>query len=143
MGSNDTTFPTDGEGPIREVQLNAFYIDKYAVSNADFQAFIKATNYVTEAEQFKWSYVFHLFLDKNHPPTQGVANAPWWRQVFGANWQNPEGPSSSIEDRLDHPVTHVSWNDAVAYLGGQTLTYRSRVGVRCAWRLRASYVPVG
>ena len=115
MGSNDTTFPTDGEGPVREVQVNAFYIDKYAVSNADFQVFIEATNYITEAEQFKWSYVFHLFLAEDHPPTQGVASAPWWRQVFGASWRHPEGPSSSIEGRMDHPVTHVSWNDAVAY----------------------------
>ena len=61
MGSNDSTFPADGEGPVREVRINSFWIDKYAVSNADFAAFVEDSNYKTEAETFRWSYVFHLF----------------------------------------------------------------------------------
>jgi formylglycine-generating enzyme len=44
-----------------------------------------------------------------------TARAPWWRQVFGADWRHPEGPHSSIEDRMNHPVVHVSWSDATAY----------------------------
>ena len=115
MGSEDKTFPTDGEAPIREVKLDGFWIDKYAVSNADFKAFIEDTGFVTEAEKFNWSYVFHLFLPANFPPTQGVQSAPWWRQVFGADWQHPEGPQSTIEERLNHPVTNISWNDALCY----------------------------
>ena len=115
MGSSDPTFPTDGEGPIREVGVNPFYIDPHAVTNAQFAEFIKATGYVTEAEQFKWSYVFFQFLPDDYPPTKGVASAPWWRQIFGADWSHPEGANSTIDDRLDHPVVHVSWNDAQAY----------------------------
>jgi formylglycine-generating enzyme required for sulfatase activity len=46
------------------------------------------------------------------PPTQAVAAAPWWRAVEGADWRRPEGPHSSLEGRDDHPVLHVSWNDA-------------------------------
>jgi len=115
MGSEDKTFPADGEAPIRTVTLDDFWIDKYAVTNNDFKAFVEATDYRTEAEKFNWSYVFHLFLPENFPPTKGVQSAPWWRQVFGADWQHPEGPQSTIEDRLNHPVTHISWNDATAY----------------------------
>ncbi len=115
MGGTDSTFPTDGEGPVREVTLDSFFIEPFAVTNTEFKTFVDETNYKTEAETFGWSYVFHLFLDKNHPPTQGVASAPWWRQVFGAYWKTPEGPKSSIEKRMNHPVTHVSYNDALAY----------------------------
>ena len=41
----------------------------------------------------------------------------WWTWTPGANWRHPEGPGSSIEDRDDHPVVQVSWDDAVAYAG--------------------------
>jgi formylglycine-generating enzyme required for sulfatase activity len=44
-----------------------------------------------------------------------VVGAAWWRQVEGADWAHPEGPHSSLADRLDHPVIHVSWNDAQAF----------------------------
>lgn len=115
MGSDNATFPGDGEGPVRTVTLNPFWIDPYAVSNKQFAEFVESTGYRTEAEEFGWSYVFYQFLPRDHPPTQGVASAPWWRQVFGADWQHPEGPHSGLESRQNHPVVHVSWNDAVAY----------------------------
>ena len=47
--------------------------------------------------------------------TAVVKATPWWWAVEGANWRNPEGPDSTIEERGNHPVVHVSWNDAVAY----------------------------
>ncbi len=115
MGSDDGTFPADGEGPVRKIDLDPFWIDPYAVSNADFETFVLETGYITEAERFGWSYVFHQFLPKNFPPTRGVAAAPWWRQVYGACWNFPEGPQSNLQDRMNHPVVHVSWNDAVAF----------------------------
>lgn len=114
MGSDDKTFPSDGEGPVREITLDPFWMAETAVTNADFQIFVDATGYRTEAEQFGWSYVFHAFL----PPaleTKAVQVAPWWRQVFGAYWASPEGGESTIEKRLDHPVVHISWHDAAAY----------------------------
>ena len=115
MGSHDKSFPSDGEGPIRKVKVNPFWIDQYTVSNRDFSAFVDAIGYVTEAEKFGWSYVFYQFLAEDHPPTRAVQSAPWWRQVFGASWKHPEGVHSNLDKRANHPTVHVSWNDAVAY----------------------------
>ncbi len=119
MGTDsDIGFPEDGEGPVREVTLEPFYIDKYTVTNAEFIEFVQETGYTTDAERFGWSFVFKDFL---HPEAQSkvlqnVPGAPWWKAVEGANWLRPEGGHSTvIEDRLDHPVTHVSWYDAQAY----------------------------
>lgn len=115
MGSNDRSFPADGEGPVREVTVDGFWIDPYAVTNAQFAQFVQETGYVTEAEKFGWTFVFYQFLPDGFPPTRPVPGAPWWRQVFGASWQHPEGEQSDITNRQDHPVVQVSWNDAVAY----------------------------
>jgi len=115
MGSSDRSFPADGEGPVRQVTVDSFWIDPTAVSNLQFAAFVEATGYVTEAEQFKWSFVFAGFLPDDFPPTQAVAEAPWWRKVMGADWRHPEGPHSDFRGRENHPVVHVSWHDALTY----------------------------
>ncbi len=108
-------YDADGESPVHRVHVDAFEMAPVAVTNAWFSEFVAATGYETEAEQFGWSYVFAGFLPDRFPATRGVADAPWWRQVFGASWSHPEGPQSGIEIRGNHPVTHVSWNDAVAF----------------------------
>jgi formylglycine-generating enzyme required for sulfatase activity len=108
-------YPADGEEPVHEVTLSAYEMGATTVTNAQFAAFIEGTGYVTEAEQFGWSFVFAGFLPAGFPPTQAVAGSPWWRQVFGATWRSPEGPHSTIDGRGEHPVVHVSWNDAQAY----------------------------
>lgn len=117
MGSENGTYPADGEGPVREVTLSPFYIDVCAVTNRQFEKFVKATGYTTEAERFGWSFVFHLLLPeetraklKTHVP-----GLDWWWKTPGAHWRRPEGLASNIKDRMDHPVVHVSWNDAMAY----------------------------
>ncbi|MFE0514936.1 formylglycine-generating enzyme family protein [Streptomyces sp. NPDC058964] len=116
MGSHDKwAVPADGEGPVHDVTLGPYWIDRCAVSNADFGAFTAATGYVTEAERYGWSFVFAGLLPPGFPDTRAVAAAPWWRQVHGACWRHPEGPGSDLADRADHPVVHVSWNDAFAY----------------------------
>jgi formylglycine-generating enzyme len=116
IGSDDRwSYPEDGESPVKEVVVAAFAIGRHAVSNDDFSNFVEETGYVTDAERFGWSFVFAGLLPDDFPPTEGVARAPWWRKVEGAAWQHPEGPHSSIADRLDHPVVHVSWSDAGAY----------------------------
>jgi sulfatase modifying factor 1 len=107
--------PADGEGPIHCVRLSSFRIDPYAVTNARFSGFIGATGYVTDAERYGWSFVFGGLLPTGFPPTRAVAHAPWWRQVHGADWNHPEGPHSNLSGREDHPVVHVSWNDAMAF----------------------------
>lgn len=118
MGTEDQEgFPADGEGPIREVRVNPFYIDATTVTNKQFSKFIKETGYETEAERFGWSFVFHLLV----PPEvasklkQRVLGVEWWWKVPGASWRAPEGRGTHVRDRMDHPVVHVSWNDAAAY----------------------------
>lgn len=118
MGTEDKEgFPKDGEGPIRKVRLKPFAIDRYSVTNRQFKEFVDETGYVTEAEKFGWSFVFHLLPSKavKKRVKNVVHGVPWWLVVEGANWKKPEGPDSTIKKRLNHPVIHVSWNDAVAY----------------------------
>jgi sulfatase modifying factor 1 len=95
MGSEDRfAYRDDGEGPVRRVRVKPFRVDTHAVSNAEFARFVGETAYVTEAERFGWSFVFGGLLLDDFPPTHGVANTPWWRQVEGADWRHPEGPQS-------------------------------------------------
>ncbi|MCR2802704.1 formylglycine-generating enzyme family protein [Paenibacillus soyae] len=118
MGTNSPEgFPADGEGPARMVTIDSFQINPYAVTNADFGRFVEATGYVTEAERFGWSYVFHLLASAE--TKERVANVPqavpWWLVVHGAYWAAPEGLDSNISERMNHPVVHISWTDANAY----------------------------
>lgn len=118
MGTDDKEgFPADGEGPTRKVTLSSFLMDATAVTNKQFAAFIKETNYVTDAERFGWSYVFHSFvsMETGKKVTQVATQTPWWWVVEGADWCHPEGPDSHVDERLDHPAIHLSWHDADAY----------------------------
>lgn len=118
MGTNDKDqIKEDGEGLVRTVQLKPFRMDRYAVTNAQFKEFVEETGYRTDAERFGWSFVFYLLASENVKRTvrNVVQQTPWWLQVWGANWRHPEGLDSSIQDRLHHPVVHISWNDAQAY----------------------------
>ena len=116
MGDESTwAYPGDGEGPVHEVTVRAFAIDRCTVTNAAFAAFVDATGHLSEAERYGWSFVFGGFLPDDFPDTRGVVGAEWWRQVFGADWRHPDGPQSSLDDRMDHPVVHVSWTDAQSY----------------------------
>jgi formylglycine-generating enzyme required for sulfatase activity len=116
MGTADADgFPQDREGPVREVEVEPFWIDPLAVTNSRFAEFVEATGHLTEAEREGWSFVFGGLLPDDFPATRAIADATWWRQVMGADWRHPEGPQSGIDERLEHPVVHVSWNDAAAF----------------------------
>ncbi|MFF7498025.1 formylglycine-generating enzyme family protein [Streptomyces lavendulae] len=118
MGTEDPDgFPADGEGPVREAVVGAFRIAPTTVTNARFASFVKATGHVTDAESFGFSFVFDGFLTPAvAAASPAVAGTPWWRAVSGADWRRPEGPgSTSLTTRQEHPVVHVSWNDAQAY----------------------------
>ena len=118
MGTDyELGFLSDGEGPVREINLSEFYIDKYPITNLNFDKFCQNTGYLTEAEKYGWSFVFYkLISDKTKKNiSESVSNAPWWLKVDLANWRNPYGPDSNILDLENHPVVHISWNDALAY----------------------------
>lgn len=119
MGTDyEGAFPDDGEGPVREVKLDPFWIDRTPVTNELFARFVQETSYRTEAERFGWSFVFWAHIPQqrfSELVEDTVAAAPWWCKVSGATWRSPEGPGSNISSRAAHPVVHVSWNDAVSF----------------------------
>jgi serine/threonine-protein kinase len=103
MGSEELG---DDERPVRRVYLDDFWIDRYEVTNERFARFVAETGYQTEAET----------EDRGRG---WVWMGSEWEEVEGANWRHPRGPDSNseqgIEDKMDHPVVLVSWNDADAY----------------------------
>lgn len=117
MGTDDKLIPDDGEGPSRLVKVAPFAIDPFAVTNRWFEAFVSATGFVTEAERLGWSAVFAgLMADGAEQKERARARGTsWWFRVDGASWRHPDGPASSLDGRLDHPVVHASWNDAQAF----------------------------
>ena len=109
--------PGDGEGPTRRVTLGAYRIADTTVTNREFADFVRATRHITEAESAGISFVFYLQIapEARQRVRRVVRGLPWWLPLEHASWQRPEGPGSHLRDRLDHPVVHVSWNDAMAY----------------------------
>ena len=133
MGSEgEEAFPN--ERPVHRVRVDAFFMDKHPVSNAEFAAFVEATGYRTVAERpLDWEEMRKQVPPGTpRPPPEALAPGSlvfrptpgpvdlrrmdlWWHWVPGASWRHPEGPGSGIEDRMDHPVVHVAWEDAFAY----------------------------
>ena len=114
------------EGPVRDVEVRGFAIDRGPVTVMEFTRFVGETGYVTVAERppdpaaypgadpallVEGSAVFH--------PTPGPVPLDdpgrWWAHVPGANWRHPWGPNSDDSERQDHPVTQIAYEDAEAY----------------------------
>ena len=119
MGTNKLKYAVDGETPRRRVRVSSFYMDAFEVTNGEYAAFVDATGYKTDSEVYEWSFVFQSAI----PPaikktlTKAVLGVEWWLPVPGASWSEPEGPGTSVfeNNRTEHPVVHISWNDANAY----------------------------
>ncbi len=114
------------EKPVHEVTVGGFWMDRYEVTNEQFEKFIKATGYVTIAERKPKQEDFPDAPPEALVPGAIVFTPPpgdvplhnhmaWWRYVPGANWRHPEGPESDLKGREKHPVVQVAWFDAMAY----------------------------
>ena len=114
-GTDSPFLVVDEEGPLRTAKLKGFWMDSCAVTNARFAAFVADTGYVTEAEKFGDSFVFHGLLPQDDFFDKAVVAAPWWRAVPGACWHNPTGTKYPSQALADHPVVHISWHDAMAF----------------------------
>ena len=115
VGTSRPVLPIDGEALLREHKVASFEIDPFTVTNRWFAEFVAATGYVSEAERFGWSFVFHLLVADPAEPAQAVAGRNLvaqdrWRQLAFSG-----GAGSSVEARENHPVVHVSLNDARAF----------------------------
>ena len=136
MGSE--TGPHNDERPVHEVTLDGFWIDQTEITNSQFQKFVDATGYKTvgekapdrkeiEAQVPPGTPIYEellvpgsiCFNPKFDLKTLRKDIPDWAHQVWkyepGADWRHPTGSSSSIDDIMDHPVIHVSWEDAIAY----------------------------
>ena len=103
--SSPTTPEPPPEGMVRvpagavprsggELEVPTFDLDVYEVTNRDFAAFVDATGFVTEAERWGWSMVFHPEATANPAQEQRVPGTPWWLRVDGADWRRPRGPGA-------------------------------------------------
>ncbi|MDQ3623747.1 MAG: formylglycine-generating enzyme family protein [Verrucomicrobiota bacterium] len=133
MGTDDPTTsfcggrdPMPDARPIHRVYVDGFWMDQTEVTNEQFAAFVKATNYVTVAERKPRAEDF-----PGAPPEALVPGSlvftptpgrvaldnftQWWRYQPGADWRHPQGPGSSIAGKDKHPVVHVAHEDALAY----------------------------
>lgn len=132
----------EDEAPRHKVELDGYWMDVAEVTNAQFAEFVAMTGHITYAEKaltreelarsgidgelvpddklVPSSLIFNTAFDREHLRR----DLPQWENQLweyrpGADWRHPEGPDSSIEMRMEHPVVHVNWEDAVAYLNWQ------------------------
>jgi formylglycine-generating enzyme required for sulfatase activity len=123
MGS-DRHYPE--EAPAHTVSVDGFWMDRYTVTNRDFDRFVRATGHVTLAERPADPKLYPganaellvpssiVFL-KPSGPVDLRNHYNWWTYVAGADWRHPRGPRSSLQGLWDHPVVHVAFEDAEAY----------------------------
>lgn len=103
---------TADASPLLEQKITGFWMQRYEVTNAQFDLFCRQTGYMTQAEKTGGSYVF--VMDAS-PDSLSIPGTPWWRFTEGADWRHPQGKNSNISDKSFNPVAHVSHTDACAY----------------------------
>jgi formylglycine-generating enzyme required for sulfatase activity len=123
MGS-DNYYPE--EKPVHRVSVDSFYIDRYPVTNEEYEKFVDDTGYITVAERPLHPEDYPgakpellvpgaLVFRKSNGPVDLKSYFNWWAWVPGANWKHPLGPGSNLKGLSDHPVVHVAYEDAEAY----------------------------
>lgn len=101
---------TVSPAPAHTVHVDAFRMGIAPVSVREFARFVEATGYVTTAERVGSSWVW-----QGDPSVREPGQDHLWFQVPGASWAHPLGPGSDVSSKADHPVTHVSRADCLAY----------------------------
>jgi formylglycine-generating enzyme required for sulfatase activity len=123
MGS-DHHYPE--ETPAHPVTVEGFWMDRCAVTNAEFGRFVEATGHVTVAERAPDHAAYPGADPAQLLPASAVFRKPrrpvplndpyqWWINVPMASWRHPRGPQSSLKGLDAHPVVHIAWADAEAY----------------------------
>jgi formylglycine-generating enzyme len=123
MGS-DHHYPE--EAPAHDVRVNGFWLDRYAVTNADFRRFVDDTGHVTLAERPANPDDYpgakpqlltpsSVMFQKADGPVDLGNHFEWWTYTAGADWRHPRGPGRSLEGLWQHPVVHVAYGDVVAF----------------------------
>lgn len=117
---------TIDSNPIHTVYVDGFLMDEHEVTNAEFAKFVKATGYITIAEQVPTKEEFPDAPEENLKAGSVVFTPPsvvttlddyllWWSFIYEANWLHPEGPGSTIDGKENYPVVQIAWEDAMAY----------------------------
>ena len=133
MGS-DKPESYNNEKPVHRVVVSSFFMDKYEVTNHQFLQFVNETGYTTTAEKkIRWGEMARQLPDGTLKPPDSLLEpgslifkassypiplndeSSWWEWKRGASWKHPLGKNSSIKKIMDHPVVHISWDDACAY----------------------------
>lgn len=123
------------EKPAHKVAVDGFFMDITEVTNDEFKKFIDETDYITQAERkIDWEEMKKQVPEGTPKPHDSIMQpgsltfkktkssvsnlydfSQWWRWTIGANWKQPNGPGSSIKGKGNHPVVHISYEDALAY----------------------------
>jgi formylglycine-generating enzyme len=117
---------TEDSRPVHRVYVDGFWMDKTDVTNQQFEAFVKATGYVTVAERKPRAEDYPGAPPENlvagsivfSPPDHPVPlndHFQWWSYIHGANWRHPLGPDSDIKGKENYPVVQIAYEDALAY----------------------------
>lgn len=122
------------EFPVHQVTISSFYMDAHEVTNSQFTEFVEETKYITVAERdVNWEELKLQLPPEVIKPHDSLLRAGslvfkqteravnlqdyslWWAWTVGADWKHPEGPGSTIKNRMNHPVVHIAWEDASTY----------------------------
>src|SRR5438094_4787089 len=125
-GTDEMPMASNDAEPVHRVRVNGFWMDATALTNEEFEKFVKATGYITIAERTPTKEEF-----PGAPPEDLVAGSTvftptkntvaldnyyqWWRYQKGANWRHPEGPQTTITGKAKYPVVQIAYDDVVAY----------------------------
>jgi len=125
-GSGEMAMPSNDAEPIHRVRVDGFWMDKTAVTNEEFEKFVRATGYVTIAERTPTKEEFPTAPPENlvagsvvFAPTEHEVplnnHFQWWTYVKGANWRHPQGPEAISGEKKNIRSCRSLYPDAEAY----------------------------